>query len=449
MRHFIATRVAPRLGISGSAANRASTTMIDQCLASGSNFAVGVVVARISGPAGLGAFALAYTCWILLNNIHRSLVTDPMAIWGDMRREDKDDFVRRGVAAELAIGVAASCVFAAVGAAVLFSGQRAFGVGLLAVAPWLTLLNLQDYWRWIGFMQATPRKSLMNDIVFNTVQAIAFLAIFLAGQNSVFAVVSAWGAGAAVAALYGFRQFSVHPSLHGGWALIRSRLESSRWLAGERVATWSANWLYLILAGVFLGPAALGGLKAAQALVSGPSTVVINAGGSLGLPEASRQFEKRGWAGLAHVSRLITGAGVTSSVVCGLVVVLFGRVLIRLLYGAQFVSYAPSARLFGLSFLIVALGFGPVLTLTTTLRTRQLFIVQIGKIVVSVVSVWVLASLAGATGVAASSVVSATFALVALQLFQSSARRSVTGTPTAAGQPPVRSATSLLHGRRT
>ena len=289
----------------------------------------------------------------------------------------------------------------------------------------------------------------MNDIVFNAVQAVAFLAIFFAGQDSVFAVVAAWGAGAAVAALYGLRQFSVRPSLHGGWALIRSRLHSSRWLAGERVATWSANWLYLILAGVFLGPAALGGLKAAQALVSGPSTVVINAGGSLGLPEASRQFESRGWPGLARVSRLITGAGVTSAVACGLVVVVAGRVLIRLLYGAQFVAYAPSARLFGLSFAISALAVGPILTLTTTLRTRQLFIVQLGKIVVSVVAVWVLASVAGVTGVAASSVVSATFALVALQLFQSSARRSLKGTPPAPHQPVVRSATSLLHGSGT
>ena len=445
--HTLATRFGKRLGISGDAATRASTTMADQCVASVSNFAVGIVVARISGPTVLGAFALAYSCWILLNTLHRSLVTDPMAIWGDMRREDRDDFVRRGFAAELLIGLTASCALAAVGAVVFYSGQRAFGEGLLAVAPWLTLFNLQDYWRWIGFMQATPRKSLMNDLVFNAVQAVAFLVVFFSGNHSVFAVVAAWGAGATLASLYGFRQFSVRPSLQGGWTLIRSRLTATRWLAGERFAGWAANWGYLILAGVFLGPAALGGLRAAQALVAGPTTVVMNAGGSLGLPEASRQLEKRGWAGLARVSRLITGAGVASAIACGLVVVVAGRALIRLLYGPEFVQYAPSARLFGLSFIIGALCVGPILTLTTTVRTRQLFIVQLGKIVVSVVAVWVLAAVAGVTGVAASSVVSASFALVALQLFQTSARRSVRDTPPASHRSVVRSATSLLHGR--
>src|SRR5271170_3908370 len=100
MRSDFADAFWARLGLSGRAARRATTTMADQCVASGSNFAVGVAVARISGAAGLGAFALAYTCWILLTTIHRSMVTDPMAIRGDMRRDEKDELLRKGFAAE-------------------------------------------------------------------------------------------------------------------------------------------------------------------------------------------------------------------------------------------------------------------------------------------------------------------------------------------------------------
>ena len=184
----------------GSAASRATVTMADQCVASGSNFAVGIVVARISGPTGLGAFALAYTVWILLTTLHRSLITDPMAIMGDMRGDEKDEFVRRGFAADVTLGVMAACIIAAVGSALLVVGQHTFGVGLLSVAPWVVMLDLQDYWRWIGFMQGKPKKSLMNDLLFNAVQALAFGVVFLADLHSVFAVVAAWGIGAAVAA---------------------------------------------------------------------------------------------------------------------------------------------------------------------------------------------------------------------------------------------------------
>src|SRR5271156_3075398 len=103
----------------GSAANRATVTMADQCVASASNFAVGIVVARISGPAGLGAFALAYTVWILLTTLHRSMITDPMAIMGDMRGDEKDEYVRRGFAADVTLGLMAACVIAAIGSALL------------------------------------------------------------------------------------------------------------------------------------------------------------------------------------------------------------------------------------------------------------------------------------------------------------------------------------------
>src|SRR5271157_316273 len=128
----------------GGAATRATTTMVDQCVASASNFAVGVIVARICGPAGLGAFALAYTCWILLTTMHRSLITDPMAIFGDMRREERDEFVRRGLAADVTLGLAAACIFAALGAVFLMVGQSTFGVGMLAVAPWIVVLDIRS-----------------------------------------------------------------------------------------------------------------------------------------------------------------------------------------------------------------------------------------------------------------------------------------------------------------
>ena len=161
----------------------------------GLDFAVGIVVARISGPAGLGAFAFAYTVWILLTTLHRSMITDPMAIMGDIRGDEKDKYVRRGFAADVTLGLMAACVIAAVGSALLVVGQHTFGIGMLSVAPWIIFLDLQDYWRWIGFMQGTPRKALVNDILFTAVQAVAFGVVFVAGIHSVFAVVSAWGLG--------------------------------------------------------------------------------------------------------------------------------------------------------------------------------------------------------------------------------------------------------------
>jgi O-antigen/teichoic acid export membrane protein len=401
------------------------TTFGDQCLASASNFAVGIVVARLSGPAGLGAFALAYAGWILMTLIHRSLISDPMVINGDLRGDQKDEFIRRGFAADVMLGVVAACIIAAVGSSLIVVGQHAFGVGLLSLAPWILVLDLQDYWRQIGFMTGSPKKSLMNDLLFNTVQAVAFAAVFLLGLHSVFAVVSAWGLGAMVAALYGLRQFSIRASLRGGWTLLWSRWHTSRWLVGERTASWGGAQLYLILAGVLLGPTALGGLKAAQGLMVGPTNVFISAGGSFGFPEATRQLAERGRSGLVRVTRFVTGAGVLASAACGIAVLVAAPTLLKLLYGSAFVTYAPAARVYAISVVVAAFATGPILTLMATSRLRSLFIVQLHRVVFSVAAVCVLATTYGVTGAAASDLFTGFFVLAIVQVLQSSARQSV------------------------
>ncbi len=440
-----ATRLGTRWSFrGGGAASRATVTMVDQCVASASNFSVGIVVARITGPAGLGAFALAYTVWILVTTLHRSMITDPMAIMGDIRGEERDHYIRRGFAADVTLGAMAACVIAAMGMVFLAAGQHTFGIGLLSVAPWIVVLDLQDYWRWIGFMMGQPRKSLMNDLLFNTVQALAFGTVFLLGLHSVFAVVSAWGLGAAVAAAYGLRQFSVRPSVRGGRAYLWSRWPTSRWLASERGASWGAVQLYLIVAGAILGPAALGGIKAAQGLVMGPTTLVINGAGSFGLPEATRQLAERGWKGMIRVTRFVTAAGVSMAALCAVAVLFAAPTLMRVLYGPAFVPYAPSARLFAIAVAISAFGVGPMLTLTATRRIVPLFIVQLARMVLVVTLTFLLAKANGPTGVATVNLVGCAVTLVAMWVIQSRARRSVEAAqappavqPVAAQPPPA------------
>ncbi len=434
-----------RLPVRGSAANRATTTMMDQGVASASNFIVGIVVARISGPTGLGAYALAFTVWVLLTMQYRAMITEPMVILGDMRRDDSDEIVRQGVAGVVIFGVVAACVVAAGGMTCLLVGQHTFGVGLLALAPWVLVLELQDYWRQIGFMQGTPKKSLHNDLVFNAFQAMAFGAIFLFHLHSVFAVISAWGVGAAAAALFGFWQFKIRPTFRGGGAFLRSRWPTSRWLASERTANWGAQQLYLIVAGALLGPAALGGLKAAQALVSGPTNVVLNGSGSFGLPEASRHFAERGWVGMARVTRIVTGAVVLAAAVCGVVVLLFAPTLIRLLYGPEFVAYAGCARIFAVSVTIYAFSMAPILNLTTTRQVRPLFMLQLVRLAFSVSAVCVLASAFGVTGAAAADLLTSSVTLTAMLLLQSRVRRTFHETHS---QPVGRGGASLEAVRR-
>jgi O-antigen/teichoic acid export membrane protein len=123
-----------RQGATHKMALRFGVTTADQCVASLSNFVVGVAVARLTGVAGFGAYSLVYTGWLILASVHRAVVTDPMAIANDLRMPNAREHVRLGLAAELCLGLAAGVIFAVIGLVLISIGQYAFGVCFLCLA---------------------------------------------------------------------------------------------------------------------------------------------------------------------------------------------------------------------------------------------------------------------------------------------------------------------------
>lgn len=379
---------------------RVGLTGADQCVASLSNFGVGVAVARVAGIAAFGAYSLAYVAWLAMAGIHRALVAEPMAIDNDVRREDARASVRLGLAGELALGAGLGGLVLLIGVLLLALRQHAYGVGFVAVAPWVPCLLIQDYWRWVAFMKAAPGKALANDLLFDGVQAVAFLLLFVLGLRSSVLAIGTWGLGALAGSIFGLWQHSVTPLARGGIARMRQRWTISRGLLGVSVTNWGASQIYVVLTGAMLGPAGLGGLRAAQSLVSGPTFVFLQAGGMIGLPEASRGLHERGWKGMQTVGRAVTGAGVLSIVLVGLVVLVFGRNLLILLYGSQFGRFESTADILVLSVLIATMSLGAILALKTTKLTGLLFGCSMLSLVVSAVAVVVLVPLFGLDGAA-------------------------------------------------
>ena len=282
----------PAADSSAGASRRSLLTLADQIVASASNFAVAVVVAHLAGVRGLGIFSIGYAAWLFVASLHRSLITDPMAIERDARSASARKRIRIGLAAEVVLGTATAAVTALIGLVLLGvglvsggSGWSGAGEGLLTVAVFVPFLCIQDFWRWIGFMSGKPAHSLANDSVFAAVQLVAFAAIAASpGQPSAQVVIAGWGLGAVAGCVYGCWRYRLLPRFAGGLALLTSRWHLSRWLVGNDLALWGTNQGYLLLAGLLLGPISLGGLKAAQTLVTGPAFVILQAGGSIGLP---------------------------------------------------------------------------------------------------------------------------------------------------------------------
>ncbi|HXW78252.1 MAG TPA: oligosaccharide flippase family protein [Acidimicrobiales bacterium] len=426
-RHF---RRVPTSGPAGpsparAGSRRALLTLTDQGFSSVSNFAVAVAVARGAGASGLGGFSVAYSGWLVLAAMHRSLITDPMAIEGDVRSTEVGNAIRRGFAAEVLLGLAGAAAFVLVGGTLALANQGTFGFALLVLAPWLPFLLVQDYWRWIGFMTRRPGMALANDTVFNVFQATAFAAVFVFGVHNEAALIGSWGLGAAVGVLYGLHQFRVRPSFRGGWSLLRARWTISKWIAGSSLTNWGASQMYVFIAAILLGPAGLGGLKAAQTLVSGPSGVLIQAGGSIGLPEASRSYADQGWKGLVRVARIIAVAGILSFIGAAVVVALWGKTLLSHVYGPAFGHMALVALLFAIAYIFQGFALGPILVIKATRQTHWLFVVQAISLAVSVVSMISLCLVLGTTGAALAMVITYAVYAVAYRSCQHRVRKVI------------------------
>jgi O-antigen/teichoic acid export membrane protein len=392
---------------------RVGVTAMDQAVASISNFAVGVAIARTAGIAGLGAFSLVYAIWLVIVSMHRALITDPMAIEGDLRMSDSAEHVRVGLAAELTLGLASAALFVGVGLLFMALGQQTFGIDFLVLAPWLPFLLAQDYWRWIAFMSAEPHKALANDILFDVVQLIGFGLVIGFGVRSAGLAITAWGVGAAAGGIFGLYQFSTRPSLRGGMQRLKLRWAISKWLVGSNAAGWGVAQSYIPLVGIFLGPVGLGGLKAATSLVTGPSMVLIMAGGSVGLPEASKGLKTKGWPGLRRVERTVTAAGLLSMGIILLAIVLFGSKLLDLVYGHEFGQFGSIAVIIALSYCAVSIALGAILSLKATKRTHLLFGVSILSLIVSVIVTSILVPFFGLRGAAFAMLVTCSVTAVA------------------------------------
>ena len=287
-------------------------------------------------------------------------------------------------------------------------------------------------------MSRRPGRSLANDTVFNCAQAAAFVVVFTDHVHSEVAVITAWGLGGLAGALYGLRQYRVQPTLHGGWSLLCERWSVSKWIAGSSVLSWAAAQMYVFITGAILGPAGLGGLKAAQTLVGGPSGVLIQAGGSIGLPEATRAYADKGWKGLVHVTRVVTVAGFVS-LLAGLgVVAVWGRVLLSHIYGPAFGRLETTSVLFGVAYVVIGFFLGPVLVLKATRRTRWLMHVQILGLIVSAVSMAVFCAELGVVGAADATIVTNVAYALAYRWCQRAARVAVgdAGAPPSGGPLP-------------
>lgn len=227
-------------------------SVADQAIASLSNVVMVVIAARALSPGDFGGFAVAMAVYAFLVGVARGIVTEPLLVTGF---DGTDGRGAEPAGAMTAVGVLGG-VLCGLGGVVV--GGTA-GRSLLALAPFLPLLLLQDAWRYVAFAARRPVGALVVDAVWLVAQAGASVWLILGDAADPAVFMAAWAAAGSVAALAGMARAGVAPSLRRG----------PRWILGHRRLGGPFTAEFLVAGGVanadlwFLG--AVAGLGAAGA----------------------------------------------------------------------------------------------------------------------------------------------------------------------------------------
>jgi hypothetical protein len=352
-----------------------------------------VLAGRSLGASGLGVVFAGWAAYLVLLAIHRALVINPLiATSSALPRPERRLATRAAVTATLTIGVVAALALAILGAAV----GGTIGRALLVFAPWLVPAFAHELLRSALFRDGRGREATLVQATW--LVTLLVCAPVAAGVDSVWAVVGAWGLGAAIAALSAAAAVRATPaplSVMRTW-FFEVAFPFGRWLAlHEGALAVSLFGLVVILTGI-LGAAGVGGMRAADSIFA-PFTLLGPALLLAALPPVSRVYAR------SHGSavRLAIGVSVGSvflTLIYSAVMLVAGSYLLTAFYGGSFEPYADLVVPMSAWQLVVAAGYGFGILLLAEKRGKQLFVTGILASVTALIASPSLADVSGVRG---------------------------------------------------
>jgi O-antigen/teichoic acid export membrane protein len=244
------------------------TVLADQALVSGSNFVLGIVLARVLGLEGYGEYALAWMVVLFASSLHQAFMVSPLYVLMPVQQD-------RGAYAAALLRVQNVISWAA--------GTVLFGALWIAQATKLVPLELpviasiaavavafihQDMLRRVLFALDRTRAALVLDLVAYGAQVPLVLVAAQLGavqvSDHLFLIAAALAGPAIVVHLHLARTLSGSMALR---QVVAQHWVHGRHLLATAVLQWSSGNVFIAAAGGLLGPAAVGALRMAQNLV--------------------------------------------------------------------------------------------------------------------------------------------------------------------------------------
>ena len=343
--------------------------IIDQALASGSNFLLAILVVRSVSPADFGAFSIAVLIYVLSVGVSRALTTEPLAIRFGRAVNPIMAQAPRCLGLALCLGtlVGAACVVAA-----LSTGGTLQSV-LLVLGVTFPLLIMQDAGRVACFALGRPRRAAANDAVWALVQLPLVAVVMVQSDAETWHYVAAWLVPGAIAGALMLVQLRVLPSLRGARAWFADTRKLAIPLVWNYGLTTAPAYLLYALMPIVASLYELGMARSAY-LPYGFFGVVFQSAWLVLIPAASRRSS-------AHIARLAAwssaGLGALALFWSIVLAVAVPAQLGVTLFGESWNDTSAIRLIFAAAVVAQAIGVGPLVALRALEAPKLLVYVRL------------------------------------------------------------------------
>jgi O-antigen/teichoic acid export membrane protein len=322
-------------------ARKGSLAILDQGLISGSNFLIGILLARWLAPNQYGAYATAYSVFLLASLLYQGLMLEPQSVIGPSEYPDRPRQYL-GTLLRLHCALAGSMVLILIlwvwagrqtGSSPLLS--RAF-VGVVVAAPCILLFWLV---RDACYMRLEPERAVEGAVLYCLLLVSSLFLVYRRGLMSPVAAFLLMALGSLAATAFLLMRF--RPSLRAPGKMIglgvvaRQHWKYGRWAVPSSLVVWIPWNIYYSVLGRHSGLAQAGELRALLNLFV-PLGHTLNALSKVLLPYAAGKHGLHGRAGAWDRALKILLLFVCAALTYWSIVVLLQRPIFRLLYDGRF-----------------------------------------------------------------------------------------------------------------
>lgn len=358
--------------------------LADQLVVSGAGFAINLLVARGLGLTMFGIFSAIGLVQMFLLSISMAVGSQVYQVAYPGLDEEGKKQITHGMLLQLLLGCAFcwSCVFML---SHLFRSLTIkwlhFSPATLLVATTAVLLFLvHDFLRRVFITQQKTGTALMLNSLSYGIQLVALFTLWFAGRMSPHNVWAVIAASLVPSVLTGiFLLGRIHTRFSGAmrfsWSVQKGK---TGWLLGASLLQWGSGYFFVIAAGWWIGPAALGALRLAQ-YIFGLLNVLLQAVENYALPRAAMS----GLDPRSTWSNLLVKCFV---LIVPLLIMLAaaGKQVLWLAGGSEYASYAYVIYGLCLVYVLVTIGY-PVRIMVRALQLeRAYFTAYVFSVLISV-----------------------------------------------------------------